>query len=150
MQMKLKYGLISLFKIFFNLSLSFLLVSLIFINKSINSLEMPSNLNSEIVEELRIKVPKKYKKEWLKAEKEVWDKWLETKDGFLGRQIYWDEKRSQGLLLVTWESKQKWKKISEDEVLKIQKQFEGKVKEFLDMSSNPFDLIYEGELFKEK
>tara|TARA_B100001248_G_C27304266_1_gene418635 strand:- start:391 stop:726 length:336 start_codon:yes stop_codon:yes gene_type:complete len=111
---------------------------------------MPSNLNSEIVEELRIKVPKKYKKEWLKAEKEVWDKWLETKDGFLGRQIYWDEKRSQGLLLVTWESKQKWKKISEDEVLKIQKQFEGKVKEFLDMSSNPFDLIYEGELFKEK
>ena len=147
--MKLKYRLISFLKLFFNLSLSFLLVFFIFNNKSIFSLEMQNNFNSEIIEELRIKVPSKYKKEWLKAEKEVWDKWLETKDGFLGRQIFWDEKKSQGILLVTWESKQKWKKIPEDEVLKIQQQFEEKVKEYLDISTNPFVLIYEGELFKE-
>ncbi len=147
--MKLRYGLKSFFKVFLNLSLSFLLVFFILINKSNYSLAMPNNFNSEIVEELRIKVPNKYKKEWLKAEKEVWDKWLETKDGFLGRQIFWDEKNSQGLLLVTWESKQKWKTISEDEVLKIQKQFEEKIKEYLDISSNPFELVYEGELYKE-
>ena len=67
----------------------------------------------------------------------------------MGRQIFWDAKKSQGLLLVTWESKQKWKKIPEDEVLKIQKQFEDKVKGYLDVSKNPFDLVFEGELFKE-
>ena len=147
--MKLRYGLKSFFKVFLNLSLSFLLVFFILINKSNYSLAMANNFNSEIVEELRIKVPNKYKKEWLKAEKEVWDKWLETKDGFLGRQIFWDEKNSQGLLLVTWENKQKWKTIPEDEVLKIQKQFEEKIKEYLDISSNPFELVYEGELHKE-
>ena len=49
---------------------------------------MPNNFNSEIVEELRIKVPSKYKKEWLKAEKEVWEKWLETKDGFWGDKFF--------------------------------------------------------------
>ncbi len=147
--MKLANRLLSLFKVFLNLSLSFLLVFFISINKSIYSLAMPNNINSEIVEELRIKVPSKYKKGWLKAEKEVWDKWLETKDGFLGRQIFWDSKKSQGLLLVTWESKQKWKMIHEDEVLKIQKRFDEKVKEYLDISNNPFYLVYEGELFKE-
>lgn len=147
--MKLRSGIKVFFKVFFNLSLSFLLVFFIFINKSIYSLEMPNNFNSEIVEELRIKVPSKYKKEWLKAEKEVWDKWLATKDGFLGRQIFWDANKSQGLLLVTWASKQKWKSIPEDEVLKIQKQFEEKVREYLDISSNPFELVYEGELFKD-
>ena len=147
--MKLANRILSLFKVFLNLSLSFFLVFFVYVNKSIYSLEMPNNFNSEIVEELRIKVPSKYKEGWLKAEKEVWDKWLKTKDGFLGRQIFWDAKKSQGLLLVTWESKQKWKMISQDEVLEIQKQFEGKVKEYLDISNNPFDLVYEGELFKE-
>jgi len=147
--MKLANRILSLLKMFIYVSLSFLLVFFINTNKSIYSLEMLNNLNSEIVEELRINVPSKYKKGWLKAEKEVWDTWLKTKDGFLGRQIFWDQKKSQGLLLVTWESKQKWKMISEDEVLKIQKQFEEKVKEYLDISNNPFDLIYEGELYKE-
>tara|TARA_A100000164_G_scaffold318591_1_gene299745 strand:- start:674 stop:1120 length:447 start_codon:yes stop_codon:yes gene_type:complete len=108
------------------------------------------NYQGEIViEELRIKVPADAKAVWLNAEKEVWDSWLSSQNGFLGRQLFWDKRKEEGLILVTWKSKKLWKSIPMSEVNVVQEKFEDNVKTALNISENPFELIYEGELNKQ-
>ena len=85
----------------------------------------------------------------LKTEKKVWEPWLAIQDGFLGRQIFWDKEKEEALILVSWENKKLWKKISIEEVNKIQEKFEKNVKTSLNLNVNPFKLIYEGELDKQ-
>ena len=106
--------------------------------------------NKNIVEELRLSVPLKYKETWLKAEEEVWEPWLSKQDGFLGRQIFYNQKTEEALLLVKWESRNLWKNISNEEVNKIQKIYEETVTNSLGVETNPFQFIYEGELFEQK
>ena len=102
-----------------------------------------------ITEELRLKVPKEFKKAWLQAEKKVWEPWLSSKDGFLGRQLFWDKEREEALILVNWKSKKSWKNIPMSEVNVVQEKFEDNVKTTLNVSKSPFQLIYEGELNKQ-
>ena len=102
-----------------------------------------------VVEELRLKVPSKFKDVWLKAEKNIWEPWLSIQDGFLGRQIFWNEEKEVALILVNWKNKELWKRISINEVNEIQKKFEDNVKTTLNVRKNPFELIYEGELDKQ-
>ena len=40
-----------------------------------------------VIEELRLKVPADAKAVWLKAEKEIWDPWLSSQEGFFGQTI---------------------------------------------------------------
>jgi len=109
-----------------------------------------NNFKSEmVIEELRLKVPADVKAAWLNAEKEIWDPWLSSQDGFLGRQLFWDKEREEALILVNWESKKLWKSIPMSEVNVVQEKFEDKVKTALNVSKNPFELIYEGELDKQ-
>ena len=103
-----------------------------------------------IIEELRLKVPEKYKDNWIKAEKRIWEPWLSDQEGFVGRQMFWDKKKEEALILVTWKSKKLWKSISMKEVNEVQEKFEDKVKNDLNLSENPFELIYEGELDKQR
>ena len=131
--------------------ISFLFVSLFVflfqINFSIlNALPMDTYQSGFVTEELRLKIPSKYKKIWLQAEKEVWEPWLSIQDGFLGRQIFWDKEKEEALILVNWENKKLWKSISMNEVNKVQEKFEENVKTSLNTNVNPFELIYEGEL----
>ena len=107
-------------------------------------------LNENIVEELRLSVPLKYKETWLKAEEEVWEPWLSKQDGYLGRQIFYNQKTGEALLLVKWKNRNLWKNISEEEVNKMQKIYEGTVTSSLGVETNPFQFIYEGELFEQK
>ena len=51
---------------------------------------------------------------------------------------------------MNWENRKLWKKISNEEVNKIQRNFEENVKDKLDISNNPFEFVYEGELFKQQ
>ena len=99
-----------------------------------------------ITEELRLKVPSAFREAWLRAEKKIWDPWLSSKDGFLGRQLFWDKEREEALILVNWKSKKLWKNIPISEVNLVQEKFEDNVKTDLNVSKNPFQLIYEGEL----
>ena len=99
-----------------------------------------------VIEELRIKVPLQFKKAWLQSEKEVWEPWLLNKKGFLGRQLFWNKEKEEALILVNWKNKDLWKSISIREVNEVQEKFEEKVKSILNVSKNPFKLIYEGEL----
>ena len=112
------------------------------------SSSMDRNINEiGVVEELRLKVPSKFKDVWLHAEQEVWEPWLSKQNGFLGRQIFWNKEKEEAILLVNWKNKKLWKSISMKEVNKIQNEFEENVKNSLNIEINPFELIYSGELY---
>jgi len=109
------------------------------------------NYQSEmVIEELRLKVPADVKAAWLNAEKEIWDPWLSSQDGFLGSQLFWDKEKEAALILVNWKSKKLWKSIPMSEVNIVQGKFEDNVKTALNVKENPFVLIYEGELDKQR
>ena len=116
----------------------------------LNALPMDKYQGELVTEELRLEIPSKFKEVWLKAEKEVWDPWLSKQDGFLGREIFWNREKEEALILVNWENKKLWKSISMREVNEIQEKFEENVKKSLNVNENPFKLIYEGELDKQR
>ena len=116
----------------------------------LNALPMEKFENEAVIEELRLKVPTQFKAVWLKAENQVWEPWLSSQDGFLGRQLYWDKEKEEALILVNWKSKELWKSITMSDVNLVQEKFEENVKTALNLSDNPFELIYEGELDKQE
>ena len=116
----------------------------------LNALPMENNQDEIVIEELRLKVPNKFKEVWLKAENQVWEPWLSSQDGFLGRQLFWDKEKEEALILVTWKSKKLWKSIPMSEVNVVQQKFEDNVKAALNVGENPYELIYEGELDKQR
>jgi len=141
---------ISFFKKLIKKFFLLILVSIIFQSNSLNAFALPMDkLNENIVEELRLSVPLKYKETWLKAEEEVWEPWLSQQDGFLGRQIFYNQKNGEALLLVKWKNRNLWKNISDEEVNKMQKIYEETVISSLGVKTNPFEFIYEGELFEQ-
>ena len=130
---------------------SFLLICLfVFLFQSnsqiLKAFPMDNYQSGIVIEELRLKVPFKFKDAWLNAEKKIWEPWLSIQDGFLGRQIFWDKEKEEALILVNWKNKKLWKSISLNEVNEIQEKFEEDVKTSLNVNVNPFELIYEGEL----
>ena len=133
------------------LTYSSIIIFIIFQNNLsvLNALTMDQN-QELIIEELRLDVPAKYKNVWLKAENQIWEPWLAQQEGFLGRQIFYNEEKEEALLLVNWENKKLWKNISQEEVNKVQDIFDRNVKDVLNLSKNPFELLYEGELFNQK
>ena len=135
----------NLFFVFF-----FLLFFIYQINTHITeAIAMDQYKKEFVTEELRLKVPAQYKEVWLKAEKQIWDPWLSSQVGFLGRQLFWDKEKEEALILVNWQSKKLWKSIPMSEVNILQEKFENNVKTALKLSENPFVLIYEGELDKQ-
>ena len=135
------------------LFLLFIIPLFIFFTQSnyqiVKAFPMDNYQNQIVVEELRLKVPADVKAAWITAEKEIWDPWLSAQDGFLGRQLFWDKKKEEALILVNWKSKKLWKSIPMSEVNVIQEKFEDNVKTALNVGDNPFKLIYEGELEKQ-
>ena len=145
--MKVIYLFKNLIRMFFAL----LLIIIVFYSNSSNAFDFPMNkIDENIIEELRLNVPNKYKETWIKAEEEIWEPWLSKQDGFLGRQIFYNQKKGEALLLVKWKNRNLWKNISDEEVNNIQKIYEEKVISSLGVETNPFEFIYEGELFEEK
>ena len=116
---------------------------------NLKALSMDNYQGKIVIEELRLKVPADAKAIWLNAEKEIWEPWLSSQNGFLGRQLFWDKEKEEALILVNWKSKKSWKSIPMSEVNIVQRKFEDNVKTALNVSKNPFELIYEGELDKQ-
>ena len=109
------------------------------------SFEMPEGT---IIEHLRLNVPKSDLEAWIFAEKNSWEPWLSKKSGFLGRQLLWDQQKQEAILLITWESREKWKNIPNSEIDSVQKHFEKIAREATGKDKgNPFPLVFEGELF---
>ena len=148
--MKLNFNLRGKFKGF-----CFILVFLVvlihqFDIPNLRALQMNNYQNETVIEELRLRVPADAKVEWLNAEKQIWEPWLSSQAGFLGRQLFWNKEKEEALILVNWKNKKLWKSIPISEVNKVQQEFEENVKTALNVSQNPFELIYEGELDKQK
>ena len=116
---------------------------------NLKALPMDDYQGAIVTEELRLKVPADKKEVWLSAEKEIWEPWLSSKDGFLGRQLFWDKEKEEALILVNWKSKKLWKSIPIAAVNAVQQKFEENVKNALNVGENPFELIYESELNKQ-
>ena len=116
----------------------------------VNASTMNQYQEMPIIEELRLSIPAKYKKVWLRAENEIWEPWLSEQKGYEGRQIFYNEEKEEALVLVKWQNKALWKSISMDEVNQIQEIFEENIKENLNKSNYPFKFIYEGELLNQK
>ena len=133
----------------------FLLVIIFFIVifqvnlQTVLAFSMDNNQSNSIIEELRLKIPAIYKETWLEAEEDIWQPWLARQEGFLGRQLFWDKEKEEALILVSWENKQLWKKITMKEVDEVQRLFDEKVQKSLNLEENPFKLINESELFKQ-
>ena len=117
---------------------------------NLKALTMDNYQSEMVMEELRLKVPADVKAVWLNAEQEIWEPWLSSQDGYLGRQLFWDKEKGEALILVNWKSKELWKSIPMSEVNLVQQKFEDNVKAALNVGENPFELIYEGELNKER
>ena len=147
-------------KLNFNLKWAFqrfclILVCLLFLiahsdTSNLQALTMDNYQDKMVIEELRLKVPADAKAAWLNAEKKIWEPWLSSQDGFQGRQLFWDKEKEEALILVKWKSKNLWKSIPMSEVNIIQKKFEDDIKSVLNVKTNPFELIYEGELDKQE
>ena len=132
-------------------SLTFFFILIFQTNFQILSALPMNNYSGEtVIEELRLKVPAYAKTAWLNAENEIWEPWLSSQDGYLGRQLYWNKEKEEALILVNWKSRKLWKSIPMSEVNVIQENFEENVKTALNVSDNPFRLIYEGELSKQR
>ena len=149
-RMKLNLNLKRKFQRFFLVLIC--LVVLIFQSDipNLKALTMDNYQGEMVIEELRLKVPAEVKAAWLNAEKEIWEPWLSSQDGFLGRQLFWDKEKEEALVLVNWKSKKLWKSIPMSEVNVVQQKFEDNVKAALNVEDNPFKLIYEGELDKQR
>ena len=147
--MKFNFNLTSKFKGFCFI-LVFLVVLILQTDiPNLQALPMNDYQNETVIEELRLRVPADAKVEWLNAEKQIWEPWLSSQAGFLGRQLFWNKEKEEALILVNWKSKKLWKSIPMSEVNEIQEKFEDNVKTALNVRENPFKLIYEGELNKQ-
>ena len=109
----------------------------------------PAMADGGVIEQLRLRVPEPHRELWLQAEASSWQPWLEQQQGFLGRDLFWDPEREEGLLLIRWTSREQWKAIPQAEVLRVQARFEAEVNQALNRPADApplFPLLAEGEL----
>lgn len=101
-----------------------------------------------VVEHLRLRVPASGRSAWLRAERECWDPWLRRQPGFLGRELYWNAEREEGVLLIRWANQQVWDAIPKAEIDAVQQRFEASARRALGgaAASNPFPLLDSGSL----
>ena len=102
-----------------------------------------------VVEMLRLDVPAAQRQIWLEAEASTWQPWLERQGGFLGRDLYWDPRLEQGVLVIRWASRAEWKSIEEDAVDEVQQRFDAEVNSALGRAldaGSAFPLLEAAEL----
>ncbi len=100
-----------------------------------------------VYELLRLHVPQETRQVWLNAERGSWEPWLAQQSGFLGRELFWDQKSEEAMLLIGWASRAQWKSIPSSEIEEVQERFEKLARDGTgQLTGNPFPVIYEGEL----
>jgi uncharacterized protein (TIGR03792 family) len=100
-----------------------------------------------VVEYLLLSVPADQRQTWIAAERSSWEPWLKQQLGFLGRDLYWDQKRQQGVVVIQWASQAAWDGIAEEEVNRVQAQFERLARSRLGLQTgNPFPIIQSSSL----
>ena len=62
---------------------------------NLKALPMNNYRSEMVIEELRLKVPAVAKTVWLNAEKEIWEPWLSSQDGFWGDNYFGIKKKKK-------------------------------------------------------
>ena len=113
----------------------------------------PALADQQVIELLRLSVPADQRDVWMDGERSTWQPWLEEQAGFLGREIFWDAGRAEGLVLVRWASREQWKAITDEEVQRLQGRFDSRVNKALGRRTDeesPFPLVEVRELLPQR
>jgi uncharacterized protein (TIGR03792 family) len=108
---------------------------------------------SGVVEVLRLKVPDAQRSCWSQAEALSWDPWLRQQAGYRGRELLWDAKRQEGVLLIGWSRQADWDAIPAAQLEALQALFEAEARRCLALeegAANPFPLLSSGALLPER
>jgi uncharacterized protein (TIGR03792 family) len=115
--------------------------------------------STEVLEVLRLRVPSDGRSCWRRAEAEAWEPWLAQRQGYRGRELYWDPQRQEALLIIGWGHRADWKEIPQASLDAVQEQFEAAARRCLAAQgsaavdrvppTNPFPIVSSGELLHE-
>lgn len=118
---------------------------------------------AEAIETLRLRVPAAARPCWLEAEAASWGPWLAEQGGYRGRQLFWDQEREEGVLLIGWARRSDWKAIPAAGLDRVQERFEAAARRCLTADSpvttppaglerlgNPFPIVAAAELVPER
>lgn len=113
--------------------------------------DLPPDPGGVVVELLRLQVPRQAQPAWLAAERSCWEPWLRRQEGFLGRELLYDARQEQALVLIRWASREHWQAIPAAEVKRMERRFRHEVRRRLGPlappgGGTPFALLQEGEL----
>ena len=82
-----------------------------------------------------------------RSEEAVWEPWLERQAGYRGRDLLWDSRREQAVVLVGWESQAAWDAIPAASIDATQVAFDGALQRCLDTAAaQPLPLVRTGVL----
>jgi len=83
--------------------------------------------NPWVIEQLKFEVNPDKIEEFIEKDHEVWTKALSSCPGFIKKDI-WVSNKKKGIIITTvyWESREAWKSISEDFLVKTDKEFHAK------------------------
>ena len=124
---------------------------ILFVGQPVMATQVSQPLGSDntavIIEQLRLKVPEANRAAWLEAEQGSWGPWLSKQSGFLGRELLWDPKKEEAMVLIRWASREQWKSIPQLELDDVQDRFERLARKATGQADgNPFPIEYESEL----
>lgn len=107
----------------------------------------PLDPAAAVVEVLQLSVAEAQWACWQRAEQAVWEPWLERQAGYRGRELLWDSRLEQAVVLVGWESQAAWDAIPAASIDATQVAFDGALQRCLgNEDPQPLPLLRSGAL----
>jgi len=75
-----------------------------------------------IIEWLRFKVPPEKLEAFIQRDEEVWTAGLKNFPGFLGKEILVDSVENEVVMLIRWETREKWKSVPQSTIDELDRQ----------------------------
>ena len=111
--------------------------------------DMGAPARTGAIELLRLQVPAEQRSCWLQAEAAGWGPWLERQQGFAGRELFWNARDAEGVLLIRWRRPGDWHGIADASLAEPQQRFEAEARRCLALAATadtPFVLLGSAEL----
>ncbi|MEG3940712.1 MULTISPECIES: TIGR03792 family protein [unclassified Microcoleus] len=75
-----------------------------------------------VIEWLKFKVPPEKWEQFILRDEEVWTAGLKNFPGFLGKEIWVDAVENEVVMLIRWETREKWKSVSQSTIEELDAQ----------------------------
>ncbi|MEG5033938.1 TIGR03792 family protein [Microcoleus sp. AT3-D2] len=69
-----------------------------------------------VIEWLKFKVSQEKWEQFIQRDQEVWTAGLKNWDGFLGKEIWVDPVENEVVMLIRWETREKWKSVPQSTI----------------------------------